>query len=562
MRALKPRLGLLMIWGLLAACGAPTKEDGGLSHRNSPPSSNPRSTAELIAELPPIPPLEKMEKPVRDQFQERRQLVEAALNHPGTAASDIAWALGQMGRLHQAYRNLDHALWYLQAAHEQDPQSFDWAYLGGRLDMLLGRFSEAEQLLSKARALRPDQAVASAALGTVARETRRNEDARRYLTEALQLDPKLVAARYELALLDLAEGRAADATTTLERLLEEQPLAYQLRHAMAEALKAQGRDEEAAAQYRRIPLSPLDRVGLRDRDPWMEEIQRLPVSATALERRGRQALLARRWATAADLFSRAEAIAPDRQEIRFNLAMVHFSAGRADQAVAQLEKLILDFPDYPAPYRLLGRIRAAQGRDSEALRRLQQAVELEPGADTHHRALADFYLSRGRIQSALDHYQRAAQLDDRGSEAFVGWAQALLIGGDSKAAAQAVARGLERRPDSKSLRWLALRLRRAAANETAPSFPAPPRSIFELESAAMSRAVDGDFKSATGLQQAALRQAERQATPIAPAHLALVKRRLEAYRRGTAAPADALWALGETIVLGSTKLGDGSPSRR
>ncbi|MCG8459267.1 MAG: tetratricopeptide repeat protein [Holophagales bacterium] len=526
-----------------------------------------RSRAELVEQLPPLPPLEQLEAPVRRQFEERHDLLDRTLQNPQADASDLAWALGQMGRLHQAYRHLDAALWFLEAAHEQAPTSFEWAYVAGHLHKVLGNFSAARTRLEAARELRPDQAVVWAALAAVAVASGRPERGREHYEKALELDPAMVVARYELALLDLAEGHAADAAIALEKLLEEQPLAYQLHHAMGDALKKLGRPEEAASRYRNVPESPTRRVGLQSDDPWLESIQDLPVSATALERKGRQALLRGYWEVAADLFRRARAIAPHRPEIRFNLAMAYFSSGKIEQAAPELEQLIEDVPTYSSSYRLLGRILAIQGRDPEALRYLRHAVELDPESEAHHRALADFHLQRGRTTEARRHFREAERLDDRGAEAFLGLAQCLLLDGENEAAMQAVEQGLRRQPLSKTLRWLALRARALQPKRFGPAFPNPPRSIFELESAAMSRAADGDFTNAAGLQGAALEKVLASPTRVPATHLRAVRLRLERYQAG--AVPTTLWAVGELprVTLagpgyGRRSAASGSPSRR
>ncbi|MEM8932534.1 MAG: tetratricopeptide repeat protein [Acidobacteriota bacterium] len=538
---------LVAVW--LGAC----RPDGPEGERLplSAESAVARSQAELLDDLPPVPPLEQLEAPVRRQFEERLDLLDRALQNPDADPDDLAWALGQMGRLHQAYRHLDAALWFLEAAHEQAPQSFEWAYLAGHLHHVLGDFSTARERFEAACELRPDQAVVHAALATVAVASDRPEAAREHFSAALGRDPKTVVARYELALLDLAEGHAADAAIALERLLEEQPMAYQLHYALGDALKQLGRAEEAAAQYRNVPESPTHRVGLRSDDPWIESIQRLPVSATALERRGRQALLRGYWSVAVDFFRQAEAIAPHRPEIRFNLATALFSSGQPEAAKAQLERLIDETPAYSSSYRLLGRILAAQGDDRDALRLLGRAVELDPTLESHHRALADFHLYRGRTAEARRHFRQAVRLDDRGAEAYLGLAQCLLIEGDGEGAMRAVERGLHRRPQSKPLRWMALRLRTLAPERFGPAFPESPRSIFEIESAAMSRAADGDFASAVGLQRLAHDKALTASATVSAVHLEAIGRRLARYEAD--AMATRLWAVGERPRVGLSR---------
>ncbi|MEM9557599.1 MAG: tetratricopeptide repeat protein [Acidobacteriota bacterium] len=538
---------VLAVW--LGGCNATGPERG--MPDESEISTTVRSPSELLEQLPPLPPLEQVEAPVREQFEERLDLLDRALHAPDPNPDDLAWALGQLGRLHQAYRHLDAAMWFLDAAHEQAPRSFDWAYLSGHLHTALGQFETARDRLEAARELRPEQAVVWAALAGVAAASGDSEDARELYETALDLDPKIAVARYELALLDLQEGHAADAALALETLLEEQPMAYQLHHALGDALRQLGRPDEAAAQYRNVPESPTHRVGLRSDDPWLESIQSLPMSATALERRGRQALLQGYFDIAADLFEQAEAIAPHRPEIRFNLAMAEFSRGQLDRSKAKLTALIDDNPDYSSSYRLLGRILAQQGDDRAAQIHLRRAVELDPASEAHHRALADFLLQRGQTREAQRHYRTAQHLDDRGAQAFLGLAQCLLLEGDEAGAMRAVEDGLDRQPQAKALRWLALRLRTLEPDRFGAAFPASPRSVFEIESAAMSRAADSDFANAAGLQRAALDKARAASAAVGAEHLRAVRGRLERYEADTLP--ETLWTVGERprVTLGA-----------
>lgn len=546
---------------LLVACGpdAPQTE--------SEPEPAKRSVAELKEQLPPSPPLDQLEAPVRRQFEEREFLLRSALDNAGAGPADRAWALGQMGRLHQAYRHLDAALWFLEAAHEQDPSSFEWVYLTAHLHKVLGSFEAAERFFQTALELRPEDAAVWAALAGVAVESGRPKVARERFEKAIELNGTLVVARYELALLDLAEGHAADAAIALEKLLEEQPRAYQLHHALGQALKKLGRAEAAAAQFRNVPESPTQRVGLRSKDPWLESIQELPVSATALERKGRQALLRGYLDTAADLFEQAEEIAPHRREIRFNLAMTYFSSGRSDLAEPKLVQLIEDHPDYSSSYRLLGRIYASRSQEADAVKYLKRAVEIDPEIESHHRALADFHLQRGRTAEARRGFREALRLDDRTGDAYLGLAQCLLLDGEGEAAVDAVEQGLRRQPQSKPLRWLALRVRAVDPGRFSSAFPNPPRTVFELESAAISRAVDGDLVNAAGLQgaalQAALKSADAAPSSISSRHLSALRRRLSTMEAG-AVPGN-LWAVGErprVTVSRTGQRGAASPSRR
>lgn len=492
-----------------------------------------------------------MEAPVRLQFEERWKLLERVLKDPEAPDADVAWALGQMGRLFQAYRFVDQAMWCLESAHALDPENFDWAYILGQLHLSLGDGEAARKALEQAKSIRPEEPVVRVALGQIEKDAGRLDAAQAHYEAALRADPSSVVARYGMALVQLDQGLAADALETLRQLLEEQPNAYQLRYAMAQALRQLQRDDEAKSHLEAIDDSPINRVGLQGDDPWLRGINELTISSTAQERRGRQALVARQFQAAARYLELAREIAPDRREIRFNLAMAYSGQGRDDDALDLLDGVIEDFPDYSPSYRLRGRMLDRRGRRADARALLEKAVELDPASEANQRALGDFLLGLGEWKAAAACFEAALAVQNRSLQASLGLAQSHLVAGHWDAAAEVVRRGLLQRPGARPLVWLGLRLQAAGvASPPLPEALSPPHgpnTVFELESAAMAWAWRGSLKEAVEHQERALEVASR--LDLMP-HRPEMKRRLQRYqdaRSGVEIELGPPWVDGERL---------------
>lgn len=504
---------------------------------------------------PPLPPLDTMEPAVRAQFEERAALLEQVLANPKAVAYDVAWALGQMGRLHQAYRFVDQALWYYEAAHNQDPETFAWAYLLGHLQMALGDPTAAQPFFERAAQLRPDIAGSFAALGRLELEAGNLEAATEHYRATLELDDKHALARHGLAQVEIQQGRLADAVERLRRLLDEQPRAYQVHYALADALRRLGREDEARVHLDSIPESTVNRISLRTPDPWIESIQDLLVSATAIDRRGRMALLDGRAMEALRLFRQAEAAAPDRREIQFNLATALFQTGQLDEAIERLRRMNQTFPDFSGAFRLLGRALQSRGETTEARRLLQKAADLDPEAESNHRALGDLYLATDQPKLALVSFERALYLSSRSAEGHIGLGLAQLMLERYEEADQTFRRGIQVRPRSRPLQWLRLRsLAGSRSDAIPPEPPTPPQTLFELETAAMSRASQGSFEAAIRWQENAVRLA--QAAESAERRR-LAEDRLARYRAGRSVGKP--WVALERVQVASRRAG--SPSR-
>jgi len=115
------------------------------------------------------------------------------------------------------------------------------------------------------------------------------------------------------------------------------------------------------------------------------------------------------FAEAAIDFAAASALAPDRANLLYDLALANFRSGRLDEALqaAERSKALEDSASIEI---LLGDIQEKRGDSLAAVRSYQQAVALEPGEEKHRLALALELLRHQTFDAALVVLNQSAPL--------------------------------------------------------------------------------------------------------------------------------------------------------
>jgi len=491
-------------------------------------------------QLPPLPSLDDMDPPVRQQFRERYGRLVKTVAEKSALPEDVAWTLGQMGRLYQAYHYLEQATICLRQAHELDPLSFEWPYLLGHVERKLGRMQSAQSDFEAARDLRPEEAGPWIALGEIALQSGQLSAARLNFERALDLQPGQAFAGLGLARTQIESGQWPDAIERLRQLLVRQPRAYQLHYAMADALKKSGRLGAAKAHLDQIPAAAADRVGLKSADPWMEAIPRLAISATALEKRGRQAMVLGQSKVAVKLFERAVSTAPDRAELQYSLAVAYSKLQLETKADAILDTILKSHPGFAPAYRLKGQL-ADRRNDSESTGMwFARAIECDPADPASHLLLAGFLLDQSRYDEAVIHFSVATSLSPKNLNNYLGWSLALFQSGQTQAAIEILDLGLKELPQAKPLIWLRARWQLSRGEIPDLLAMGPARSVLAIETRAMILATTGRHAEATRWQGIAL----KMVTDDAPHHKTMEKR-LRLYSRDMTA--DTVWAAKEPL---------------
>jgi tetratricopeptide (TPR) repeat protein len=136
---------------------------------------------------------------------------------------------------------------------------------------------------------------------------------------------------------------------------------------------------------------------------------------------------------------------PGAAEALSNLGVIYHLAGRYQQAVETMDRVIaIDPKVFPARL-ILGLDLVRLDRSGEAIPHLRMAVVLSPGNTEAALGLAAAYVAMGRLQEAADEYEAQTRVDPRGVEAWYG------LGLCYERLAEAASRRLSRMPGGASL---------------------------------------------------------------------------------------------------------------
>ena len=129
-----------------------------------------------------------------------------------------------------------------------------------------GEFAEAQALLERAIALRPDQSEFHGNYGPLLIQMGRRSDGITRLRYRLERNPRDVNARVNLGIALVEDGRAAEAVAELEQALRVRPDSVPALTSLGRALLADGRAEPARGAFERAlaidPASPFAHLGL------------------------------------------------------------------------------------------------------------------------------------------------------------------------------------------------------------------------------------------------------------------------------------------------------------
>jgi len=241
--------------------------------------------------------------------------------------------LSQALSLHRAGRLAEAAVLY-ERVLRADPKQPDALHLLGQVHLQQGAADQAESLLARAVAARPNAAPYHLAHGQALRRLDRPADALAAFTRAQTLDPALAEAH----------------------------------HQAGNALKSLGRYAEAVAALREAV-----RLGPGHAAAWLN------LGVASLEGGDRDGAIA--------AFQRALALEPQRPEAHNVLGHALLSAGRSTEAEAAFAAALRLRPGYAAAHDNLGRLCRAAGRLPEAVAHFRAALAARPDPDTHSNLL-------------------------------------------------------------------------------------------------------------------------------------------------------------------------------
>jgi Tfp pilus assembly protein PilF len=132
--------------------------------------------------------------------------------------------------------------------------------------------------------------------------------------------------------------------------------------------------------------------------------------------RGSQLIAQGRPAEAAALFAEALRLAPDDEDIHYNLGIALARQGKLEEAIQHYEEALRLFPDYVEAHNNLGNVLLRLGQPDEAVARFREAVRIMPDYASGWNNLGNA-LQHGQPDEASKCYQRAVELNPNHLEA-------------------------------------------------------------------------------------------------------------------------------------------------
>lgn len=248
-----------------------------------------------------------------------------------------------------------------EAVLAEDPRDARAALDLGIANEELNDAAGAEAAYRKALAIAPDFPEAQNNLGVLLRERGELEEAVELLERAVQTNPDSASAHQNLALA-LEDSQALEpAAAEYRKALELSPDDAMTRTNYGMLLLKQGQKDAAARELSRALSQTQDRAAL-------------VAIGNGLRRAGdaQGALRAMRAAVAAGEPTPA---------LSSELALAQRAAGQPAEALATLERVLVEHPRYAVAHYLMGNMLAADGKYAPAKQQFERYLKLEPNGE-------------------------------------------------------------------------------------------------------------------------------------------------------------------------------------
>ncbi|MBL9012608.1 MAG: protein kinase [Myxococcales bacterium] len=147
---------------------------------------------------------------------------------------------------------------------------------------------------------------------------------------------------------------------------------------------------------------------------------------------------------------------PDRSN-RLGQAVIYLAAGRTDEGLAKLDRVLADFPDYGNAWAAKGYVEVRRGRAREAEEAMTRAIEIDPDDHESYRNRGILRDHQGRARDAYADLMAALERDPTDVEAMAELAQVYSAAGHRDEARPLLERIVRLRPQSVT-GWLDLSL--------------------------------------------------------------------------------------------------------
>jgi tetratricopeptide (TPR) repeat protein len=287
----------------------------------------------------------------------------------------------------------DQALILLEAARRQTPASFPVLYGLGIINASRKRYDKAEEHLSEAIKIKPDDVTTLRALANVARATGKLEKSLALLVQARRIAPDAPAVLYDFGVTTLQMDLLLDALPAFEQLHRTYPHQPAYLYALAAVRWRKGETVETARLMRNyVALQPRDASGFYLLGAALLRQELITEARAALQR---------------GLSLKAD---PDTEYL---IGVSFEKEGNRDAAVNIFRQIVHSRPDHAAARAALGAAYREAGKFTEARIELERAVELDPNDLRANYQLGLVYAKLGEKDAARRMFARADDLRSR-----------------------------------------------------------------------------------------------------------------------------------------------------
>jgi len=267
-----------------------------------------------------------------------------------------------LGLVHVSGGQIPLAVQEFRHALELAPRSADAMQGLARAYEAMGRFADAEKLLTEAAALQPDYWAGYNRLGSFYVGQRRYDEAARQFRRVLELTPDNTAGLSNLAAVLIEEGTVGEAEPLLEKAIRLAP-SYPLYSNLGLVYLERDKYPDAIATFQKA-------LKLNEKDYRLWSNLALAYSYSGDDTKGREAFL-----RAAALAEAAAKLQPQDAVLQANLAKYAAWLGRREEALIRLKSALVQAPEDAQVLKRAAETYDRLGMQHEAVGAIRHALE-------------------------------------------------------------------------------------------------------------------------------------------------------------------------------------------
>ena len=317
-------------------------------------------------------------------------------------------------------------------------ETFEGAWLAGRMAFLLGEASAARPYLERAVKLNPSFTAGWLILAQIYSSQRDLSGSAEAYRRVIEAEPERAEAHYGLGRVLMAMMKNPEAAASFEKAASLGLGVKELYIDLAVAYENTQEWEKAAGAYEKF-------ISLKPESTW-SALLRLGICRSKLGQ----------YDLAAAALAEAMKEQPNDLQVNLNLADVYEKSGRLEEAEGVYNRLAeIDKARAKNYYMQVVKIYDTAGQSEKAVAAARRIVELEPGNQDNHYNLGLQYFKLQKYPEAIQAFQKALEINPEFSYAWFQTASSYFNQAKYKEAAAAYTKYAEQRPDDPA-GWLSI----------------------------------------------------------------------------------------------------------